>query len=93
MLRVVDAGAGKTRVSFMGGLTGLIYMIVTTEQFVRRNPDVQEDLGRWTFGQTLGVIMLAQQLVEIVEYLGRRRSVKIRRTGKRKSIESIVYSA
>ncbi|KAF8601378.1 hypothetical protein BDV93DRAFT_524781 [Ceratobasidium sp. AG-I] len=86
-----DAGAGKTRVSFMGGLTGLIYMIVTTEQFVHRNPDVQENLGKWTFGQTLGVIMLAQQLVEIVEYWANRRRVKVERTGKRRSIESVVY--
>lgn len=63
-------------------------MIVTTEQIVHRNPDVQDDLSKWTFGQTLGVIMLAQQVVEIGVYLVERREVRVERTGKRRSIGS-----
>ena len=61
------------------GLATLVYMIVTIEQLVQRNPNVQEGLGQWTFGQTLGVIMLALQIVEIAEYLYRRESVGMQR--------------
>lgn len=63
----VGEGSGKTRVKSMGGLAALIYMIVTTEQIVHRNgPDVAEGLSQWTFGQTLAVIMLLQQLLDII---------------------------
>lgn len=51
----------------MGGLAALIYMIVTTEQIVSRNgPDVAEGLSQWTYGQTLAVIMLLQQFLDII---------------------------
>lgn len=61
----------------MGGLIGLIYMIVTTEQLVKQNSSIQDNLGKWTFGQTLGVIMLVQQLLEIVEYLTTRKWARV----------------
>jgi hypothetical protein len=51
-----------------GGLVGMIYMIVTTEQIVRRNPGIKEDLNEWTYGQTIALIMLGQQLMDCFSY-------------------------
>ncbi|KAG8697727.1 hypothetical protein FRC09_007682 [Ceratobasidium sp. 395] len=51
-----------------GGMVGLIYMIVTTEQIVRRNPGVKEDLNKWTYGQTIALIMLGQQIMDCFSY-------------------------
>ncbi|KDN33941.1 hypothetical protein RSAG8_12966, partial [Rhizoctonia solani AG-8 WAC10335] len=39
-----------------------IYLMVTVEQMVERNP-VKAQLNKWTFGQTLALIMLIQQLI------------------------------
>ncbi|KAG8744363.1 hypothetical protein FRC10_010250 [Ceratobasidium sp. 414] len=76
-----NGGGGKTRVAFLGGfgLIFLIYMIVTTEQIVQRNPSVHDGLSQWTFGQTLGVIMLGQQLMDIGQWWRRRNEFKIER--------------
>ncbi|KAG9096715.1 hypothetical protein FRC06_008406 [Ceratobasidium sp. 370] len=76
-----NGGGGKTRVAFMGGwgLILLIYMIVTTEQIVQRNPSVHDGLSEWTFGQTLGVIMLGQQLMDIGHWWRRRNEFKMKR--------------
>ncbi|KAG9105577.1 hypothetical protein FRC07_009168 [Ceratobasidium sp. 392] len=51
-----------------GGMVGMIYMIVTTEQIVRRNPGVKDDLDKWTYGQTIALIMLGQQLMDCFSY-------------------------
>ncbi|KAG8715457.1 hypothetical protein FRC08_010546 [Ceratobasidium sp. 394] len=76
-----NGGGGKTRVAFLGGssLIFLIYMIVTTEQIVQRNPSVHDDLSKWTFGQTLGVIMLGQQLMDFGSWWGQRNEFKLKR--------------
>ncbi|KAG8763710.1 hypothetical protein FRC12_008436 [Ceratobasidium sp. 428] len=51
-----------------GGMVGLIYMIVTTEQIVQRNPGVSEDLDKWTYGQTIALILLLQQIMDCFSY-------------------------
>ncbi|KAF8596739.1 hypothetical protein BDV93DRAFT_562993 [Ceratobasidium sp. AG-I] len=56
-------------VSFTSGIASLVYMIITTEQIVQRNPSVSNRLSRWTFGQTLVVILLAQQVLDIIEWV------------------------
>ncbi|KAG8763712.1 hypothetical protein FRC12_008438 [Ceratobasidium sp. 428] len=43
-------------------------MIVTTEQIVQRNPGVSEDLDKWTYGQTIALIMLGQQIMDCFSY-------------------------
>jgi hypothetical protein len=63
----------------MGGLAGLIYMIVTTELMVHRNPDVHDDLSEWTFGQTLAVVMLGQQVLDGWRWWKSERAVGVRR--------------
>ncbi|KAG8704886.1 hypothetical protein FRC09_003269 [Ceratobasidium sp. 395] len=75
-------GGGKTRVAFLGGTRGLAslgvlaYMIITTEQIVQRNPSVHDDLSKWTFGQTLGLIMLGQQITDIGHWVIRREILR-----------------
>lgn len=62
------SGDGITRVSRFGGFIGflcLVYLIIMTELTVARNPSVRDDLSKWTYGQTLGVIMIGQQLLDI----------------------------
>jgi len=51
-----------------GGMVGMIYMIVTTEQIVARNPGVKNDLSGWTYGQTIALIMLGQQIMDCFTY-------------------------
>ncbi|QRV90021.1 transmembrane protein [Ceratobasidium sp. AG-Ba] len=51
-----------------GGMVGAIYMIVTTEQIVKRNPGVKDDLDKWTYGQTIALIMLGQQIMDCFSY-------------------------
>ncbi|QRW04242.1 transmembrane protein [Ceratobasidium sp. AG-Ba] len=51
-----------------GGMVGAIYMIVTTEQIVKRNPGVKDDLDKWTYGQTITLIMLGQQIMDCFSY-------------------------
>ncbi|KAG8771846.1 hypothetical protein FRC12_003371 [Ceratobasidium sp. 428] len=62
-------GRTVTHVNRFGGLVGLIYMVVTIEQMVDRNPDANRSLRDWTFGQTLALIMLAQQILDGVSYV------------------------
>jgi hypothetical protein len=75
----MGGGGGKTRVSSMGGLAGLIFMIVTTELTIHRNPSVHNDLKEWTFGQTLSVIMLGQQILDGFRWWKKERQVNVRR--------------
>jgi len=42
----------------------LIYLVVATEQMIKKN-DVQGNTAAWTFGQTISVILLLQQVMEI----------------------------
>jgi len=67
----------KRHITKFGGLVGMIYMIVTTEQIVIVNPDVRLNLQQWTFSQTLALIMLGQQIMESAFYF--HKECKIRR--------------
>ncbi|KAG8747178.1 hypothetical protein FRC12_014139 [Ceratobasidium sp. 428] len=58
----------SNRINHYGGLVGLAYMIVTTEQIVQRNPGVSEDLDKWTYGQTIALILLLQQIMDSSPY-------------------------
>lgn len=57
-----------------GGMVGMIYMIVTTEQIVSRNlkqitdPDARGELNDWSYSQTIALIMLGQQIMDSWEY-------------------------
>ncbi|KAJ1307811.1 hypothetical protein OPQ81_001893 [Rhizoctonia solani] len=51
-----------------GGMVGMIYMIITTEQIVARNPDVPNQVNTWTYSQTIALIMLGQQLMDCFTY-------------------------
>jgi hypothetical protein len=54
----------------MGGFTVVIYLIITIEQMVRRNGDeVSAGLSKWSFGQTLAIITLLQQVVDIIAWM------------------------
>ncbi|CCO32439.1 hypothetical protein BN14_06499 [Rhizoctonia solani AG-1 IB] len=53
--------------SRFGGLAGMIYMIVTTEQIVDRN-NVRDELKDWTYSQTIALILLGQQLLDCGSY-------------------------
>ncbi|CEL55674.1 hypothetical protein RSOLAG1IB_01686 [Rhizoctonia solani AG-1 IB] len=57
---------GKVMSRF-GGLAGMIYMIVTTEQIVDRN-NVRDELKDWTYSQTIALILLGQQLLDCGSY-------------------------
>ncbi|CUA75532.1 hypothetical protein RSOLAG22IIIB_05930 [Rhizoctonia solani] len=46
-------------------LAVIIYMIVTIEQMVHRN-NVQAQLSTWTFGQTLALMVLLQQIMAAI---------------------------
>ncbi|KAG9098090.1 hypothetical protein FS749_004723 [Ceratobasidium sp. UAMH 11750] len=69
-------GSRVTHVNRFGGLVGLIYMIITVEQIVARNPDASQSLRDWTFGQTLALIMLAQQLLDCASYIKATRKAR-----------------
>jgi hypothetical protein len=51
-----------------GGVVGMIYMIVTTEQIVQRNEDVSSQVNAWTYSQTIALILLGQQLMDCFTY-------------------------
>ncbi|KAG9098089.1 hypothetical protein FS749_004722 [Ceratobasidium sp. UAMH 11750] len=51
-----------------GGMVGMIYMIITTEQIVKRTPGIKDDLDKWTYGQTIALIMLGQQIMDCFSY-------------------------
>ena len=61
----------KEHVTRFGGLAGMIYMIVTIEQIVARNPDVSSSsaLTDWTYSQTIALIMLGQQIMDCLSYV------------------------
>jgi hypothetical protein len=61
-------GKRGQHINKFGGLVGLTYMIVTTEQMVARNTEVRDTLQQWSYGQTLALIMLAQQILDCVSY-------------------------
>ncbi|GAB1523054.1 hypothetical protein RhiTH_006183 [Rhizoctonia solani] len=65
--RARSGGKGQHMTRF-GGTVGMIYMIVTTEQIVQRNPDVSKQVNGWTYSQTLALIMLGQQLMDCFTY-------------------------
>ncbi|QRV75327.1 transmembrane protein [Ceratobasidium sp. AG-Ba] len=71
-----ERGRGSQHVVRFGGLVGLIYLIVTTEQMVAWNPDVSQALRDWSFGQTLALIMLAQQIFDCASYIEETRRVR-----------------
>ncbi|CCO33995.1 hypothetical protein BN14_08086 [Rhizoctonia solani AG-1 IB] len=62
----VDDGAGKSHLSLVS-LPIILYLVITTEQFVARNKSAHdlENLDDWTFGQTIAVLMLLGQIVEM----------------------------
>jgi hypothetical protein len=63
-------------VNKFGGLVGLTYMIITTEQMVARNAEVRDTLQEWSYGQTLALIMLAQQILDCATYLKQSNRVR-----------------
>ncbi|KAF8604157.1 hypothetical protein BDV93DRAFT_109109 [Ceratobasidium sp. AG-I] len=66
--RKLNPSASTHHIVQFGGLAGMIYMIVTTEQIVAKNQDVSSKLGQWTFSQTLALIMLGQQIMDCGSY-------------------------
>ncbi|KAL5632867.1 hypothetical protein ACGC1H_005724 [Rhizoctonia solani] len=63
----IGAGAGSSRLTSLVPLAILFYLVISTEQLVARNKaeHALDNLDEWTFGQTLAVIMLLAQLVEL----------------------------
>ncbi|CAE6526077.1 unnamed protein product [Rhizoctonia solani] len=57
-------------------LAVIIYMIVTIEQMVHRN-NVQAQLSTWTFGQTLALIMLLQQVMTAISLCKQESRAKV----------------
>ncbi|CAE6423698.1 unnamed protein product [Rhizoctonia solani] len=72
-----SGGRGQHMTRF-GGMVGLIYMIVTTEQIVKHNPDVSSQVNDWTYSQTIALIMLGQQLMDCITYF--REEAEYRRS-------------
>ncbi|CEL56852.1 hypothetical protein RSOLAG1IB_08130 [Rhizoctonia solani AG-1 IB] len=66
IFHVADDGAGKSHLSLVS-LPIILYLVITTEQFVARNKSAHdlENLDDWTFGQTIAVLMLLGQIVEM----------------------------
>ncbi|CAE6479207.1 unnamed protein product [Rhizoctonia solani] len=62
-----SGGRGK-HITRFGGMVGMIYMIVTTEQIVSRNEDVRNQVSEWSYSQTIALIMLGQQLMDCFTY-------------------------
>ncbi|CAE6446244.1 unnamed protein product [Rhizoctonia solani] len=62
-----SGGRGQHMTRF-GGMVGLIYMIVTTEQIVKHNPDVSRQVNGWSYSQTIALIMLGQQIMDCITY-------------------------
>ncbi|KAF8699199.1 hypothetical protein RHS03_07302, partial [Rhizoctonia solani] len=63
------SGTSVQHMSFFGGAAGMIYMIVTTEQIVKRNQVVSTQDNDWSYSQTLALIMLGQQLMDCCTYI------------------------
>ncbi|EUC63126.1 transmembrane protein, putative [Rhizoctonia solani AG-3 Rhs1AP] len=63
----IGAGAGTSRLTSLVPLAIFLYLVVSTEQLVARNKAEHglANLDEWTYGQTLAVIMLFTQLVEL----------------------------
>ncbi|KAH7337300.1 hypothetical protein B0J17DRAFT_667038 [Rhizoctonia solani] len=59
----IDTGAGKSRITSLLPLSIMIYLVVSTEQLVARNN--LPNLDEWSYGQTLAVVMLLSQFVEM----------------------------
>jgi hypothetical protein len=55
-----------------GQLGAIIYLIVTTEQFIQDN-QVNDAMSQWTFGQTLAVLLLIPSLLELYQQVIERR--------------------
>lgn len=54
----------------------LIYLIVSTEQTIRKN-DFQKATTNWTYGQTIAVILLLQQIMDICStYMEKKQAKK-----------------
>jgi hypothetical protein len=66
IFHIADDGAGKSHLSLVS-LPIILYLVITTEQFVARNKSAHdlENLDDWTFGQTIAVLMLLGQIVEM----------------------------
>ncbi|CUA73166.1 hypothetical protein RSOLAG22IIIB_10608 [Rhizoctonia solani] len=56
-------------------LGGIIYMMVTIEQMVQRN-NVESQLSSWTYGQTLSMLMLLQQILTCFSLIRREYQVR-----------------
>ncbi|QRW06587.1 transmembrane protein [Ceratobasidium sp. AG-Ba] len=69
----------KTHITRFGGLTGLIYMIVTTEVMIARNVSTKEALSKWSYGQFIAMAMLGQQILDSFLYLKQLVNEKHRR--------------
>ncbi|KDN43750.1 hypothetical protein RSAG8_05940, partial [Rhizoctonia solani AG-8 WAC10335] len=67
----IGARAGKSRLTSLLPLPILIYLVISTEQLVARNN--LPDLAEWSFGQTLAVVMLLAQFVEIGLWVWREK--------------------
>ena len=71
--------ARSSHVVQFGGLLGVIYMIIMTELMASRNTKVSGQ--SWSFGQTMALVLLGQQLIDCASYL--RQECRNRRRGER----------
>jgi hypothetical protein len=66
---VSSSAQGSRKLQRIGAFIHFIYMIITTEQMIARNPDAQETLQKWSFGQAFALILLAQHFMDCVSYV------------------------
>ncbi|CAE7124534.1 unnamed protein product [Rhizoctonia solani] len=64
-------GRGTSRLAPLIPLPILLYLVISTEQLVARNDP--PELDDWTYGQTLAVVMLLAQVVEMGLWVWRER--------------------
>ncbi|KAF8600132.1 hypothetical protein BDV93DRAFT_608898 [Ceratobasidium sp. AG-I] len=70
---------GERIMTPFGGLTAMIYMIVTTEQMASRN--MEATAKGWSFSQTIALVMLGQQLMDCASYF--KEEIKARKESAR----------
>ncbi|CAE6351610.1 unnamed protein product [Rhizoctonia solani] len=63
-----NSGGEAKHITPFGGIIGMIYMIVTTEQIVKHNANVSNQVNTWTYSQTIALIMLGQQIMDCMTY-------------------------
>lgn len=71
------------RITRFGGILSILYMIVTTEQIVRRNNPVSSGPSNWPLSQSLAILVVGHQLLACIshfkaeiEYRRRQRELR-----------------